>query len=239
MGRAARPGWQGIRRQPHGGSDARVSRHAHRAWSREPLSTSIRRGESRSVPPHARGRIRGRRSRAARQDRHGVREHEPARSGHVPNSQDAPSTHRQHVGHLSDVRLGARPVGLPRARHVFALLARVRRSSSTVRLVPRSAAAARAAAAADRVRASEPELHGHEQADAARACRGTPRQWMGRSAYAHVVGIATPRLYARSPFGISATASALRSVQTSSISRTSSTPSARTSMCVRRVSWPC
>ena len=39
--------------------------------------------------------------------------------------------------HLSDVRLGARPVGLHRGRHLLALFARVRRSPAAVRLVSR------------------------------------------------------------------------------------------------------
>ena len=43
--------------------------------------------------------------------------------------------------HLSDVRLGARPVGLHRGGHVLALLARVRRSSAALRLVSRRARA--------------------------------------------------------------------------------------------------
>jgi glutaminyl-tRNA synthetase len=60
------------------------------------------------------GRVRGRRPRAAREDRHGVRQHQHARSGDVSDTQDAAPTHRGCVGHLSDVRLGARPVGLHR-----------------------------------------------------------------------------------------------------------------------------
>ena len=98
VGRAAHPRGEGVRRQPDGRPDARVSRHAHRARPRQPVSHALGRREPRSVPPHARGRVRGRRARAARQDRHGVGQHQHARSGDVPDSQDAASTHRRQVG---------------------------------------------------------------------------------------------------------------------------------------------
>ena len=47
----------------------------------QPVPRPQRGGESRPVPPHARGRVSQRRARAARQDRHGVRQHQPARPG--------------------------------------------------------------------------------------------------------------------------------------------------------------
>ena len=42
-------------------------------------------GKPRSVPPHAGGRVSQRRPRAARQDRHGVGQHQSARSGALPH----------------------------------------------------------------------------------------------------------------------------------------------------------
>ena len=51
-----------------------------------PFRDARRGGEPRSVPPHARRRISQRRARAARQDRHGVGQHQSARSGALPHS---------------------------------------------------------------------------------------------------------------------------------------------------------
>ena len=47
-------------------------------------------GKPRPVPPHARRRISQRRARAARQDRHGVGQHQSARSGALPHPACAP-----------------------------------------------------------------------------------------------------------------------------------------------------
>ena len=130
--------------------------------------------------------------------------------------------------HLSDVRLGARTVRLHRRGHLLALLARVRGSSAAVRLVPRRARTSSAASAADRVRAPEPELHGDEQAHAARAGRGRARRAAGTiracRRFPGCDGAATRP----SRSAISASASASRSATTSSTSRTSSTRSAKT-----------
>ena len=72
-----------------------------------PYPRAQRRGEPRPVPPHARRRVRRRRAHAAREDRHGRRQHQPARSGDLPHPQvDAPE-HRRRVADLSDVRLRA------------------------------------------------------------------------------------------------------------------------------------
>ena len=85
-----------------------------------------------------------------------------------------------------------------------------------------------ATAAADRVRAAEPDLHGHEQAQAARARAGRPRRGLGRSAHADdrraCAGAATRRRRSAR----SAIASASPSARTSSTSRCSSTRCART-----------
>ena len=50
-----------------------------------PFRDRSRRGEPRPVPPHAGRRVPERRARAARQDRHGVGQHQPARSGALPH----------------------------------------------------------------------------------------------------------------------------------------------------------
>ena len=132
-----------------------VPRHADRARPRKPVPRPVGRGEPRPVRADARRRVRGRRARAAREDRHGVAEHQHARSGALPDPARAPSPHRRCVVHLSDVRLRASAVGRDRADHALALHARVRGPPSALRLADRQPAGA-GAAAADRVRAAEP-----------------------------------------------------------------------------------
>ena len=128
-----------------------------------------------------------RRPGAARQDRHGVRQHQSARSGHVPHPQRAASAHRQRLAHLSELRFRPRPVGRHRGRHPLAVHARVRRPPAALRLVHREPAGAGAAAPV-RVRASQSQLHAALQARAdrhwsatvtstagtTRACRRSP-----------------------------------------------------------------
>ena len=92
----------------------------------------------------------------------------------------------------------------------------------------RHGAGVHVAAAADRVRAAEPELHGDEQAQAAGAGRAEARARLGRSAHAddrRASGAAATR---RRRSATSARASASRRRRTSSTSRCSSTPCART-----------
>ena len=84
------------------------------------------------------GEFRGRRARAAREDRHGVAEHQHARSRALPHPPRAPSPDRRRLVHLSDVRLRASAVGRARAHHALALHARVRGSSAALRLADRA-----------------------------------------------------------------------------------------------------
>ena len=67
------------------GRDPRAPRHAHRAGQGQPVPQPLGRGEPRPLPPHARGRVPRRRARAAGEDRHGRRQHQPARPGDVPH----------------------------------------------------------------------------------------------------------------------------------------------------------
>ena len=99
-----------------------------------PYRDAQRRREPRPVPPHARRRVPRRRARAAREDRHGVAEHQHARSGALPHPPRRASPHRRRVVHLSDVRLRAPAVGRDRRRHALALHARVRGSPAALRL---------------------------------------------------------------------------------------------------------
>ena len=70
----------------------------------QPVPRPRGRRKSRPVPPHARRRVSERRARAARQDRHGVRQHQPARSGAVPHPACRASAHRRHMVDLSELR---------------------------------------------------------------------------------------------------------------------------------------
>ncbi len=124
-----------------------------------------------------------RRARAARQDRHGVGQHQPARPGALPHPACAASAHRRRLVDLSELRLRARPVGRDRGHHAFDLHARVRGSPAALRLVPREPAGA-VAAAPVRVRAAQPHLHGAVEARAHRAGARRPRHRLGRSAHA-------------------------------------------------------
>ena len=74
-----------LRRRPDAGRDPRVPRHPDRAGQEQPVPRPPGRREPRSVRAHAGRRVRGRRARAAREDRHGVAEHQHARPGAVPH----------------------------------------------------------------------------------------------------------------------------------------------------------
>ena len=98
VGGTSDPRRQGLCRRPDAGGDAAHARHPDRGRDREPISRPQRRGKSRPVPPHARRRISQRRARAARQDRHGVGQHQSARSGALPHPARRASAHRQPSG---------------------------------------------------------------------------------------------------------------------------------------------
>ena len=103
---------QGLRRQPQRADEIREYRGTlTEPGPREPVPRPSGRGEPRSVRAHAGRRVRGRRTRPARQDRHGVAEHQHARSGALPHPPRASPPHRRQVVHLPDVRLRAPLVG--------------------------------------------------------------------------------------------------------------------------------
>ena len=113
-----------------------------RRRSRSPARTSPYREphgrrEPRPLRPDAQGRVPRRRAGPARQDRHGVAELQPARSGHVPHPPRAPPPHRRQVVHLPDVRLGPRPSDSHRGDHALDLHAGVREPPPALRLVHR------------------------------------------------------------------------------------------------------
>ena len=94
LGRAPDPRRQGLCRRPEP-DEMRANRGTlTEPGSEQPVPQPHGRGEPRPLPPHARRRVPERRARAARQDRHGVRQHQPARSGALPHPPRAASAHR-------------------------------------------------------------------------------------------------------------------------------------------------
>ena len=145
---------QGVRRQPDGRRDSRLSRHAHRAGEEQPVSRSTGRGEPRSVRADAGRRVSRRRPRPSREDRHGVAELQHARPRVVPDPSRRASPHRRRVVHLSDVRLRPSALGRDRTHHAFDLHAGVRGPPAAVRLARGQRHRRRQAAAVSSSRAS-------------------------------------------------------------------------------------
>ena len=145
---------QGVRRQPDGRRDPRVPRHADRAGPEQPAPRSFGRGEPRPVPADAGGRVSRRRARAAREDRHGVAQHEHAGSDAVPHPTRDASPHARYLVHLSDLRLRASDLGRHRRHHALAVHAGVRGPSAAVRLGGGQPRARRRRSAHDRSRSS-------------------------------------------------------------------------------------
>ena len=182
-----------LRRLAERRRDARGARHAHRARQGFALTATRSADESLRLLREMRdGKHHGRHARAAREDRHALAEHQPARPGDVPHPPRAPPSHRRQVVHLPDVRLGARPSDcIEGITHSLCTLEFEDHRPLYDWFNERVAEAGfcRAAAAqADRVRAAQPHLRRAEQAEAAssssrrststagtiRACRRSP-----------------------------------------------------------------
>ncbi|MNZ92781.1 hypothetical protein D3C78_1118180 [compost metagenome] len=170
LGRAPDQGRQGLRLRPVAGRGARLPRQPDRAGQEQPVPRAQRRGEPRPVRAHEGRRIPRRRPRAARQDRHGVAEHEPARPDPLSHPSRPSPPDRRQVVHLPELRLHPRPVGRHRRGHPLDLHPGVRGSPPAVRVVPGQPAGAGAAAPV-RIRPPQPELHHHQQAQAQAAGR--------------------------------------------------------------------
>ncbi|TLD45376.1 MAG: hypothetical protein FAZ92_02357 [Accumulibacter sp.] len=170
-------------RQPERGGDARQPRHADRSRHGLALSSAQRRREQGSVPAHAAGGIFRRRACPAGAHRHGVGEHQPARSGDLSHSPCESPQHRRPLVRLSDVHLRAPDRGCAREHHPFHLHARVRRPAAVLRLAARASRrrrpAAASVAAADRVFAPQPELYRPLQTQADPARRRGARGGLG------------------------------------------------------------
>ena len=192
MGRVPDPRRQGLCRRHATRSDAQPARHVDRAGAELARPLSVDRREPGPVPPHARRRVPQRRARAAREDRHGVAQHEPARPGAVSHPPCRASAHRQRLVHLSDLRLRARPVGRDRGHHALAVHVGVRGPPAAVRLADRQPAGA-VAAAPVRVRAAQHRLYRDVEAHPDAAGERGPRHRLGRSAHADAGGRAAAR----------------------------------------------
>ena len=154
-----------------------VPRHADRAGHARARTATDRVEENLDLfAPHAGRRVPRRRARAARQDRHGVAQHEHARPGALPHPPRAPPPHRRRLVHLPDVRLRARPDRTPsRASRTRICTLEFEDHRPLYDWCLDAARLLGDRPAADRVRAAQPDLHGHEQAKllAAGRRRGT------------------------------------------------------------------
>ena len=173
-----------------------------RAPARQPVSRSHAGREPGAPAPDEERRARRRRRRAAREDRHGEPEHQPARPGALPHQARDPSQHGRPLVHLPDVHLRPSDRGRAREHHALDLHARVRGPAAVLRLAARHALHARparaAAAAPVRVRAPQRHLRHHQQAQAEAARRREDRRRLGRPAHADDRRPAPARLHARS-----------------------------------------
>ncbi len=181
--------------------------HGHRARPALALRRSLGGGEPRPLRPHAGRRVRGRHARAAGADRHDLAQHEDARPAALPHPAGHPLPPRRRLVHLPVLRLRALPVGRHRGHHPLALHPRVREQPRALRLDPDRARDPRAARA-DRVRPPEPHLHRALEAEAPGAGGAQAGRRLGRSAHAHPLRPAPPRLYTTRRSATSATRSA-------------------------------
>ena len=168
-------------RRPVAGGDQARARHADRARQEQPVPRPLGGGKPRPVSPHEGGRVSERRARAARQDRHGFRQHQPARPRAVSHPARHPSAHRRQMVDLSELRLRPRPVGRDRGHYAFDLHAGIRGPPAALRLVARQAAGA-VEAASVRIRAPQSDLYAAVEARADRTRARRPCRRLGRSA---------------------------------------------------------
>ena len=113
-------------RRPVAGGNPHQPRHPDRAGQEQPVPRPRCGGEPRPVPPHEGGRISQRRPRAARENRHGLGQYQPARSRALSHPARHPSAHRRRMVDLSELRLCPWPVGRDRGHYPFDLHAGVR-----------------------------------------------------------------------------------------------------------------
>ena len=183
--------------------DARDARHADRA-RQELARTAIARADENLelFARDARRQARGRRARAAREDRHGLAQHQPARPGDLPHHARRSTTAPATSGASIRCTTYAHPIedALENITHSLCTLEFEDQRPFYDWLLERLAEGGllrAAAAAADRVRAPQPHLRRAFQAQADPAGRGKARRRLGRPAHADARRRAPPRLHAR------------------------------------------
>ena len=194
--READPPRPGLRVRPHRGADGGIPGHGDPGWEGQPLPHPHGRREPRSLSPHARGRVPGGRPRAPGPDRHGLAQHEDARSRRCTGSSTRTTTARAIAGAstrstTSPTASRTRSRGSPLPLHHG-----VRERAGALRLGHRRGGDA-LGLAPDRVRPAEPELHRHQQAPAARVGAGEARERLGRPPAADNLRDAAPGIHAR------------------------------------------
>ena len=123
------------------------------------------------------GRHPGRLAGAAGAHRHALAEHEPARSGALPDPLRPPPSHRRSTGRstrctTTRIRCRMRSNGSPHSLCTLEFEDHRPLYDWLIARVAEGGVLRQAAAAADRVRAAQPELHHHQQAPAAAAGDG-------------------------------------------------------------------
>ena len=135
---------QGLRRRAERRRDARQPRRLRDAGQEQPVPRPHAGREPGAAARDEGRRARRRRGDAAREDRHGEPEHQPARPGALPHqARDAPQ-HGRPLVHLPDVHLRASDRGRAREHHPLDLHARVRGPAAVLRLAARHACASSA-----------------------------------------------------------------------------------------------
>ena len=125
-------------RQPVGRRHGCQSRQLQRARQKFTLPRPSRNRIAGSAATHEGGRVRRWSARTARENRHGLTQHEYARSGNLSHTSCASSSHWRQMVHLSYVRLRAPDFGCDRKRHPFAVHAGVSGPSAVLRLDTRT-----------------------------------------------------------------------------------------------------
>ena len=176
---------------------------------------------------------------AARQDRHGVAQHEHARPGHVPHPARRAPPHRRQVVHLSDVRLRPRPVA---TRSRASRTRSARWSSKTIARSTTGTSRQLGIFAPQQIEFARLNLHLHpaEQAQAAEAGERKARvNGWDDPRMPTLTRPAPPRLHARGDSQASARASASRRPTASWTRPAGASPARGPEQARPRASWPC
>ena len=132
MGGGPDQGRSRLCRRPVAGGDPPFARHADRAGQELPVPRPLGGRKPRPVSPHEGRRVPERDAGAARQDRHGLRQYQPARPRALSHPARPPSAHRRQMVDLSELRLRPWPVRCDRGHHALDLHAGIRGPSAAL-----------------------------------------------------------------------------------------------------------